>query len=156
MLTFKKQCFFLFQAMVGCFGPSPLDPGEGLRSGKWMVKKRKAIPGILRPTLLMLILQMCTVEARSVNLPPDEDKALREITTQLGKKDWNFTVERFSINNTIWKRPGFAQNYEYNNSVLCDYTGLDEFCHVFHMYTFQACFCLVKLRFNTVYFGNDW
>ncbi|KAJ9135979.1 hypothetical protein P3X46_033097 [Hevea brasiliensis] len=122
--------------MVGCFGSSPFDPAEGLRSGKWMVKKKKkkkAISGILRPTLLMLMLQMCTVEAQSVNLPPDEDKALREITTQLGKKDWNFTVERFSINNTIWKRPGFAQNYEYNNSVLCDYTGLDEFCHVFHI-----------------------
>ncbi|KAF2305354.1 hypothetical protein GH714_004167 [Hevea brasiliensis] len=64
---------------------------------------------------------------------PAEDKALREIATQLGKKDWNFKVERFSINNTIWKQPSFAQAYEHNNNVLCDYTGLDEFCHVFHI-----------------------
>ncbi|KAF2305355.1 hypothetical protein GH714_004200 [Hevea brasiliensis] len=110
--------------MVGCFGPSPLDPDEGLRSGKWMVKKRKAIPGILRPTLLMLMLQMCTVEALSVNLsfPVDEVEALREIATQLGKEDWRFQPAS-SNDLSHWKESDFTKPYK--NTILCNCTGLD-------------------------------
>ncbi|KAJ9135978.1 hypothetical protein P3X46_033096 [Hevea brasiliensis] len=117
--------------MVGCFGPSPLDPDEGLRSGKWMVKKKKkAIPGILRPTLLMLMLQMCTVEAQSVKLPPDEVEALREIATQLGKEDWRFQPAS-SNDLSNWNESDFTKPYK--NTILCNCTGLDGVCHVFYI-----------------------
>ncbi|KAK9936662.1 hypothetical protein M0R45_013491 [Rubus argutus] len=54
---------------------------------------------ILRKTIIVVVLLvLCNigsvkVEALSTLLPPAEVQALREIATQIGKKDWNFSVD---------------------------------------------------------------
>jgi hypothetical protein len=67
-----------------------------------------------------LICLMCAVEA------------LREIATQLGKKDWNFSVN--PCNDSSWITPPLAERPLYNNTVNCNCSYPDGVCHVVSMY----------------------
>ncbi|KAG8634598.1 hypothetical protein MANES_17G061300v8 [Manihot esculenta] len=109
--------------MVDCFGPSPLDPDEGSRYWKWMEKKKTKARdgGILRisPILIVLMLQICRVDAQACQLPQAEVQALREIAAQLGKKDWNFLVDPCS-GESSWATPKPESMLLYNNSIFCE------------------------------------
>ncbi|WCJ27273.1 Leucine-rich repeat transmembrane protein kinase [Euphorbia peplus] len=85
------------------------------------------------PLLFILVLLIfwraaVKIEAQSGFLPDDEVKALREIGEQLGKKDWNFNVN--PCNHSNWQTPKSPERPLYNNSILCNCTGLDGVCHV--------------------------
>ncbi|KAF3955626.1 hypothetical protein CMV_019170 [Castanea mollissima] len=56
-------------------------------------------------------------------------KALREIAEQLGKKDWNTSVDP-CINNTSWLTPKLDSRPLYNNSLMCNCSYPDSVCHV--------------------------
>ncbi|XP_021599237.1 probable LRR receptor-like serine/threonine-protein kinase At1g07650 [Manihot esculenta] len=120
--------------MVGCFAPSPLGPDQGSQR-KWIQKKKKKkearVGGILMISsiLLMFMLQMSRVEVQAAYLPQAEVEALREIATQLGKRDWNFSVDPCSRESS-WETPKSESMPQYNNTILCNCTGLDGVCHV--------------------------
>ncbi|XP_057996783.1 probable LRR receptor-like serine/threonine-protein kinase At1g07650 isoform X2 [Hevea brasiliensis] len=81
----------------------------------------------------MLMFQMCSVEAQAVHLPQDEVEALREIATQLGKKDWNFNVDPCS-NDSSWETPKSNSMPTYRNSIICNCPGPDGVCHVVRIF----------------------
>ncbi|XP_065878574.1 probable leucine-rich repeat receptor-like serine/threonine-protein kinase At3g14840 [Euphorbia lathyris] len=82
--------------------------------------------------LLILLLLICweaaKIEAQSVSLPDDEVQALREIAEQMGKKDWNFSVN--PCNDSNWQTPKSSDRPLYNNTIRCNCTTLDGVCHV--------------------------
>ncbi|KAF2302940.1 hypothetical protein GH714_011480 [Hevea brasiliensis] len=100
---------------------------------KWLKKRKARAPGIFRITfsLLMLMWLMCTVEAQaeSSHLADGEVQALREIAKQVGKEDWNFSVDPCS-NHSSWQTPKPEAMPWYNNSLICNCKGLDGVCHV--------------------------
>jgi hypothetical protein len=59
-------------------------------------------------------------------------EALREIAAQLGKKDWNFSVN--PCNDSSWITPSSAERPLYNNTVNCNCSYPDGVCHVVNMY----------------------
>ncbi|XP_034697438.1 probable LRR receptor-like serine/threonine-protein kinase At1g07650 isoform X1 [Vitis riparia] len=77
--------------------------------------------------LLLLLLSLATLSCFGLasQLPQDELEALREIGDQLGKKDWNFSLNPCD-GNSNWTTP--STDKYYNNSVICN-CSLDE-CHV--------------------------
>ncbi|KAK1378364.1 Leucine-rich repeat transmembrane protein kinase [Heracleum sosnowskyi] len=73
------------------------------------------------------------VEGQSGRLPQEEVNALREIAKELGKKDWNFSVnpcDKNDPNISNWNTPKTAARPLYNNSVICNCSYLGEICHV--------------------------
>lgn len=78
------------------------------------------------------ILETSFVEAQAAGqLPQEEKKALEEIAHQLGKKDWNFSLNpcdgnpNWNMTETIKARP------LYNNSVICSNCSfLGGVCHI--------------------------
>ena len=60
-------------------------------------------------------------------------EALREIATQLGKKDWNFSVN--PCTDSSWRTPSSNERPLYNNTVNCNCTYPDGVCHVVNMYS---------------------
>uniref|UniRef100_A0A2P2MT00 Uncharacterized protein MANES_16G044400 n=1 Tax=Rhizophora mucronata TaxID=61149 RepID=A0A2P2MT00_RHIMU len=93
--------------------------------------------------LLMLLLWIGTTntKARAGNLPHGEVQALREIAKQVGKKDWNFSVDPCGNH---WQTPKPTSNSEaaktyaqtYNNSLICNCSYPMGVCHVTSMYIF--------------------
>ncbi|PQQ01641.1 hypothetical protein Pyn_33241 [Prunus yedoensis var. nudiflora] len=81
----------------------------------------------------MLVLCFCIstvkVEAQSLRLASAEVEALKEIATQVGKKDWNFSIDPCS-NDTNWATPKSADLPLYNNTLICNCSNPDGFCHV--------------------------
>lgn len=69
--------------------------------------------------LLWVICLMCAVEA------------LREIAAQLGKKDWNRSVN--PCNAASWRTPN-SVGAPYNNTVNCNCSYPNGVCHVVKMY----------------------
>jgi hypothetical protein len=64
-------------------------------------------------------------------------EALREVATQLGKKDWNFNVDPCS-NDPSWETPkpnssSLTTQRLYNNSLNCNCPNIGE-CHVVQLY----------------------
>ncbi|XP_057986149.1 probable LRR receptor-like serine/threonine-protein kinase At1g07650 isoform X4 [Hevea brasiliensis] len=119
--------------MMSCFDRSSLHPEEASSNTKWLKKRKARAPGIFRITfsLLMLMWLMCTVEAQaeSSHLADGEVQALREIAKQVGKEDWNFSVDPCS-NHSSWQTPKPEAMPWYNNSLICNCKGLDGVCHV--------------------------
>ncbi|KAK1378366.1 putative LRR receptor-like serine/threonine-protein kinase [Heracleum sosnowskyi] len=73
------------------------------------------------------------VEGQSWRLPLEEVNALREIAKELGKKDWNFSVnpcDKNDPNISNWNTPKTAARPLYNNSVICNCSYLGEICHI--------------------------
>ncbi|KAK7858398.1 putative leucine-rich repeat receptor-like serine/threonine-protein kinase [Quercus suber] len=60
-------------------------------------------------------------------------QALREIATQVGKNDWNFTVDPCS-NESSWATPHSNLRPLYNNSLICNCSNHSGVCHVIHLF----------------------
>ncbi|XP_024198025.1 probable leucine-rich repeat receptor-like serine/threonine-protein kinase At3g14840 [Rosa chinensis] len=73
------------------------------------------------------------VEAQSATLIASEVEALKEIATQIGKKDWNFSVDPCS-NDTSWATPISAARPLFNNTVTCNCSFSDGACHVTNIF----------------------
>lgn len=82
--------------------------------------------------LFLIILWSCAgVLLTRAQLHADEKEALKEIAAQVGKKDWNFSIDPCS-NHTIWKTPKSNDIPWYNNTVNC--TCNLGICHVIHIF----------------------
>ncbi|KAL4586027.1 hypothetical protein LXL04_010657 [Taraxacum kok-saghyz] len=81
-------------------------------------------------TLLFFLVTGIQAQA-NVNLPMEEGKfslnALREIAKELGKKNWNFTLNPCG-GNRIWDTDVHDPDSRFNNSVKCSYSGGG--CHI--------------------------
>jgi hypothetical protein len=60
-------------------------------------------------------------------------EALREVATQLGKKDWNFRVDP-CVNESSWLTPKSDLRPLYNNSLICNCSYPGGVCHVVQLY----------------------
>nr|GMD09182.1 probable LRR receptor-like serine/threonine-protein kinase At1g07650 isoform X1 [Ipomoea batatas] len=69
-------------------------------------------------------------------LPDSERNALSEIADQLGKKGWNFSLNPCD-GDPSWNTPPQDAWPIYQNSVLCNCTYSDGFCHVENMLDFD-------------------
>lgn len=72
--------------------------------------------------------------------------ALREIGNQLGKKNWNFSVNPCDENDpniSNWNTTTNKKMPQYNNSVICNCSYPGGICHIESMYVFD---------FNIIYF----
>ncbi|XP_061999059.1 probable leucine-rich repeat receptor-like serine/threonine-protein kinase At3g14840 [Rosa rugosa] len=86
---------------------------------------------------LAMILVHCSfgsvkVQALSTRLPDTEVQALREIATQIGKKDWDFKVDPClnDTTHTSWATPKSADRPLFNNTLICNCSFPDGSCHV--------------------------
>jgi hypothetical protein len=61
-------------------------------------------------------------------------QALREIGKQVGKNDWNFSVDPCTRNDSSWKTPYSDLRPLYNNSLICNCSFPDGVCHVVKLY----------------------
>ncbi|KAJ9690791.1 hypothetical protein PVL29_013112 [Vitis rotundifolia] len=91
-------------------------------------------PDIQKPLffafILMLLILMCfSSKAQGGQLPQDEVKALHEIAAQVGKKDWNFSLNPCD-GNSSWSTPNTKEMPLYNNSVTCNCSYPNGQCHV--------------------------
>lgn len=77
-------------------------------------------------------------------------EALKEIATQLGKQDWNFSIDPCS-NDTNWATPKSANLPLYNNTVICNCSYPDGYCHVVSMYVnSEPYLCIFFVRFQSI------
>ncbi|KAJ9135973.1 hypothetical protein P3X46_033091 [Hevea brasiliensis] len=100
---------------------------------KKMAGIRQLLETVSGSTIILLLVLMATgsikVKAQAGHLPPEEVEALREVATQLGKKDWNFKVDPCS-NDTNWVTPQSNDMPYYSNSVICNCSYIGGECHV--------------------------
>ncbi|XP_040363265.1 probable leucine-rich repeat receptor-like serine/threonine-protein kinase At3g14840 isoform X2 [Rosa chinensis] len=89
---------------------------------------------------LVVILVHCSfgsvkVEAVSTRLPDIEVQALREIATQIKKKDWDFTVDPCQNDTThpSWATPVSADRPLFGNNLTCNCSFPDGSCHVINI-----------------------
>ncbi|XP_030967701.1 probable leucine-rich repeat receptor-like serine/threonine-protein kinase At3g14840 [Quercus lobata] len=82
-------------------------------------------------TVAVFLLVLCM--AAQAATPVNEVKALREIRLQLGKKDWNFSVDP-CINESSWLTPKLDSRPLYNNSLFCNCSYPDSVCHVIGLF----------------------
>jgi hypothetical protein len=61
-------------------------------------------------------------------------EALGEIGTQVGKKDWNFSVDPCTSNDSSWATPKSDLRPLYNNSLICNCSFPAGVCHVVKLY----------------------
>ncbi|KAM1235316.1 hypothetical protein ACFX2J_004793 [Malus domestica] len=85
---------------------------------------------------ILLVICFCCIltlkveaQSQSVRLAPTEVEALKEIATQIGKQDWNFSIDPCS-NDTNWATPKSDNLPLYNNTVICNCSYPDGYCHV--------------------------
>ncbi|XP_019198520.1 PREDICTED: probable LRR receptor-like serine/threonine-protein kinase At1g07650 [Ipomoea nil] len=69
------------------------------------------------------------LEAQSGHLPQDELIALKEIANQVGKKDWDFSLNPCG-NNSNWLAPQSLDTPLYTNNLTCDCNFPAGICHV--------------------------
>ncbi|OIT34832.1 PREDICTED: probable LRR receptor-like serine/threonine-protein kinase At1g07650 isoform X1 [Nicotiana attenuata] len=69
------------------------------------------------------------IEAQIGQLPKDEVEVLKEIATELGKKDWDFKQNPCD-GNSNWSTPKRKDMPLYNNTLVCNCTFPDGLCHV--------------------------
>ncbi|KAL8468314.1 hypothetical protein ACS0TY_031523 [Phlomoides rotata] len=83
------------------------------------------------PTFLtiFLCLEAIIILAQNGNLPEEEKNALHEIAKQLGKKDWNFSLNPCD-GNPNWSTAKMPDMPLYNNSVICNCSYPGSICHV--------------------------
>uniref|UniRef100_A0A2N9IEQ7 Leucine-rich repeat-containing N-terminal plant-type domain-containing protein n=1 Tax=Fagus sylvatica TaxID=28930 RepID=A0A2N9IEQ7_FAGSY len=85
-------------------------------------------------SFVVLLLVMCmAAQAGTGRTPDDEVNALHEIAKQVGKKDWNFTVDP-CINESSWNTPKSNLTPLYNNSLICDCSYPHGVCHVVQLF----------------------
>ncbi|BFG27996.1 hypothetical protein CerSpe_142700 [Prunus speciosa] len=88
---------------------------------------------IMLISVLCLCIKSVEVEAQASRLPAAEEKALEEIAKQVGKTDWNFSINP-CINHTNWHTPKNNANPQYNNTLECNCSYPDGFCHVVNIF----------------------
>ncbi|XP_031120722.1 probable leucine-rich repeat receptor-like serine/threonine-protein kinase At3g14840 [Ipomoea triloba] len=69
------------------------------------------------------------LKAQSGHLPQDELNALKEIANQMGKKDWDFSLNPCG-NNSNWLAPQSIDTPLYTNNLTCDCNFPARICHV--------------------------
>ncbi|KAJ9690782.1 hypothetical protein PVL29_013107 [Vitis rotundifolia] len=83
--------------------------------------------------ILTLLILMCfgpsSVEAQGGQLPRDEEEALEEVAEQVGKKDWNFSLNPCD-GNSNWSTPNRKEMPLYNNTLTCNCSYPNGQCHV--------------------------
>ncbi|XP_028080362.1 probable leucine-rich repeat receptor-like serine/threonine-protein kinase At3g14840 isoform X5 [Camellia sinensis] len=82
----------------------------------------KAICTFMLVLFILICFGACGIEAQTRRIPADEMAALSEIAEQLGKKDWNLSLNHCDEYTPI--SPGI-----YNNIVNCNCSSADE-CHI--------------------------
>ncbi|KAI3764517.1 hypothetical protein L2E82_14528 [Cichorium intybus] len=83
-------------------------------------------------TLTLILSSLVFIEgtgAQSGYLPKDEVDALREIAEQLGKRDWDFSLNPCD-GNPNWATPMRAEMPLYTNTLNCSCSFPDNVCHV--------------------------
>ncbi|KAK1424848.1 hypothetical protein QVD17_20187 [Tagetes erecta] len=75
-----------------------------------------------------VLCQVTRIQAQNGHLPPDEVNALREIAKQLGKEDWDFSLNPCD-GNTNWRTPAIKDVPQFDNVVNCTCPSNDV-CHV--------------------------
>ncbi|KAE7996361.1 hypothetical protein FH972_001092 [Carpinus fangiana] len=80
----------------------------------------RLVPSIFFVQLIFLLLCMEAQAGRLGPTPDDEVEALRKIGKEMGKKDWNFSVDPCSTDDPSWKTPKSALWPTYQNSVFCN------------------------------------
>ncbi|KAL6201309.1 hypothetical protein ACLB2K_025023 [Fragaria x ananassa] len=84
---------------------------------------------------LLVILVICSfgsaikVEALSTRLPATEVAALEEIAKQIGKTDWDFSVDP-----CLWTTPQSDDRPLFNNTLNCNCSFTDGSCHVINIF----------------------
>ncbi|KAI3521588.1 hypothetical protein L1887_11059 [Cichorium endivia] len=81
----------------------------------------------------LLVNEGAGIQAQAGYLPPDEVYALREIGGQLGKKDWDFSLNPCD-GNPNWATPQNAVMPRYNNTVECNCSYPGNVCHVVSLF----------------------
>nr|AMM43069.1 LRR-RLK [Vernicia montana] len=81
--------------------------------------------------LIFMAMAEIKVEAQEQegHLPNNEVEALKEVATQLGKKDWNFKVDPCS-KDTSWVTPNSNDRPYFSNNVTCNCSFSGGECHV--------------------------
>ncbi|CDO96888.1 unnamed protein product [Coffea canephora] len=93
---------------------------------------------------IVLLFQASCSEAQSGFLPEQEVDALKEIASQLGKKDWNFSLNPCD-GNSNWNTSRRIDMPLYNNSVICNCSFPGGVCHVTKIFRFQSLSCYLIL-----------
>ncbi|KAK1378359.1 hypothetical protein POM88_025103 [Heracleum sosnowskyi] len=96
---------------------------------KEMTKAYHTVRSMFKIILVFVILaglKQGFAKAQIRSLPPEEVSALHEIANQLGKKDWNFSVNPCDEND-----PNISN---WNNSVICNCSYPGGICHVESMF----------------------
>ncbi|XP_034697457.1 probable LRR receptor-like serine/threonine-protein kinase At1g07650 isoform X5 [Vitis riparia] len=83
--------------------------------------------------LIWLILMCLGSKAQGGRLPDDEVEALREIAEQVGKKDWNFSLNPCD-GNASWSTPKRKEMPLYNNTLTCNCSYPNGQCHVVQIF----------------------
>nr|GMD93196.1 probable leucine-rich repeat receptor-like serine/threonine-protein kinase At3g14840 [Ipomoea batatas] len=79
--------------------------------------------------IILLSFNARFVEAQSGHLPPDEFNALKEIAEEMGKKDWDFSLNPCD-NNSNWTTPDMEDMTLYTNTLTCNCSFPAGICHV--------------------------
>ncbi|KAM0048730.1 hypothetical protein Hdeb2414_s0008g00277811 [Helianthus debilis subsp. tardiflorus] len=83
--------------------------------------------------LALLLFEVTDVHAQNGYLPQDEVRALRDIAEELGKRDWDFSLNPCD-NNPNWATPNQTETSLYNNTVMCNCSYPGDVCQVIAMY----------------------
>ncbi|XP_028107519.1 probable LRR receptor-like serine/threonine-protein kinase At1g07650 isoform X4 [Camellia sinensis] len=87
----------------------------------------KAICTFMLVLFILICFGACGIEAQTRRIPPDEMAALGEIAEQLGKKDWDLSLN-YCDENFNWYTP-IVPTPIYNSTVNCNCSSSDE-CHI--------------------------
>eukprot|EP00261_Vitis_vinifera_P036832 XP_019078075.1 PREDICTED: probable LRR receptor-like serine/threonine-protein kinase At1g07650 isoform X4 [Vitis vinifera] len=83
--------------------------------------------------LIWLILMCFGSKAQGGRLPDDEVEALHEIAEQVGKKDWDFSLNPCD-GNANWSTPKRKEMPLYNNTLTCNCSYPNGQCHVVQIF----------------------
>ncbi|XP_034697442.1 probable LRR receptor-like serine/threonine-protein kinase At1g07650 isoform X2 [Vitis riparia] len=83
--------------------------------------------------LIWLILMCFGSKAQGGRLPEDEVKALHEIAEQVGKNDWDFSLNPCD-GNANWSTPQRKEMPWYNNTLTCNCSYPNGQCHVVQIF----------------------
>uniref|UniRef100_A0A251S4X2 Putative leucine-rich repeat domain, L domain-like protein n=1 Tax=Helianthus annuus TaxID=4232 RepID=A0A251S4X2_HELAN len=81
--------------------------------------------------LALILFEVTDVHAQAGYPPPDEVQALRDIAKEVGKRDWNFSLNPCG-NNSNWVTPNPTETY--NNTVQCNCSYPRGVCHVIKIF----------------------
>ncbi|KAL4586015.1 hypothetical protein LXL04_010645 [Taraxacum kok-saghyz] len=77
----------------------------------------------------IVVFQGTGIQAQGGHLPPEEVDVLREIAQQLGKRDWDFSLNPCD-GNPNWATPKLPEMPLYNNTLDCSCSFPGNVCHV--------------------------